>query len=111
LLALGDQPAQRILEIGARIAAQAAIAKKGHLVSAAAQEGVIDASAAEFIDDDRGARAWRRGQKTANQRRLSGAEKAGDNGHRDARAARAFEPPPERAGSAGREDQKSISRM
>jgi hypothetical protein len=32
-------------------------------------------------------------------------------GGQDARAARAFEPPPERAGGAGREDQKSISRM
>src|SRR5271166_496737 len=121
LLALSDQPAQRNLEVGARIAAQAPVPEKGDVVGAATQKSIINPDAAEFVDDDGGARALRRGQEPANQRRLTGAEEAGNYGHRNAGAASMLEPASEQARSAGREeiehfptqslDQKSISRM
>src|SRR5262249_3337776 len=41
------------------------------------------------------------GEKAAHQRGLAGAEEARDHGHRNARAARAFEPAPEPACVAG----------
>ena len=56
---------------------------------------------AELVDDDGGAVAFRRRQEVAHQRGLAGAEEAGDDGHRNARAARALEPAAEQAGGAG----------
>ena len=60
VFALGNKRAQRDLQIGAGIAAQAAVAQQGDLVGAAAQQSIVDADAAEFIDDDSGALPFRR---------------------------------------------------
>src|SRR5262249_44978254 len=71
------------------------------IVARGAHERILDANAAELVDDDRGARAlWGR-EKAAHQRGLAGAEEAGDHGHRNAGAARAFEPAPKPACVAG----------
>ena len=48
-------------------------------------ERVVDADGAELVDDDGGVLAFRRRQEAAHQRGLAGAEKAGDDRHRDAR--------------------------
>ena len=72
---------------------------------------------AEFVDHNRGVGALRRRQEIADQRGLAGAEKAGDDRDRNARAALTPLPPAERADCGGREElrqrfnQKSISRM
>jgi hypothetical protein len=68
---------------------------RSYLIAAAAKKRVIDADVAEFIDDDGRAFTFRRGQKTAQERRLSRAEKAGNDGHRNTRAAGLLEPAPE----------------
>ena len=103
MLAFGHERPQRDLQIGARIAAEAAIAEQRDLVSAGAQQHVVNADAAELVDNDRGARALRCPQEVPNQRRFSGTEKAGDDRHRNARAASMLESASERAGMAGRE--------
>src|ERR1700730_14579599 len=95
MVALRNEWAQRHLQIGARGAAQASVAEKRDLIAAAAKKRVIDADVAEFIDDDGRAFTFRRGQKTAQERRLSRAEKAGNDGHRNTRAAGLLEPAPE----------------
>ena len=98
--ALGHQAAQRHLQVGAGIAAEAAVAEQRDLVGAVADERVVDADGAVLVDHDRGVAALRRRQEAAHQRGLAGAEKAGDDRDRDARPARALEPSPERAGLA-----------
>ena len=55
-------------------------------------------SDAELVDDQRGAFAFRRLQEAPHQRRLPGAEKAGDDRHRQPRSALALLPPAELAG-------------
>src|SRR5262249_11621268 len=104
LRALGDEIAQRVLQVGARVTAQAAVAEQRDIVGRGAHERIVDADAAELVDDDRGARAFRRREKAAHQRGLAGTEKARDHGHRDARAARTLEPAPEPACLAGRKE-------
>ena len=104
-LALGDQAAQRDLQVGAGVAAEAAVAEQRDLVGAVAHQRVVDADAAELVDDDGGAFALRRRQEAAHQRGLAGAEEAGDDRHRNARAARALLPRPN--GPASREGKRS----
>src|SRR4051795_7692207 len=58
---------------------------------------MVDADLAEFVDHDRRVGALGAGQQLADQCRLAGAEKPGDDGHRDASAARPALPPPKRA--------------
>ena len=98
-----DQPPQRVLQIGAGVAAQAAVAEQRHLVAALAQQRVVDALRAELVDDQRGAFAFRRLQEPPHQRRLAGAEKSGDDRHRQPRSALALLPPAELAGAAREE--------
>jgi len=79
--------AQRVLQIGAGVAAQAAIAEQRDIVGRAAHERIVDADAAELVDDDRGARtlggvARKSGAPAVV---LPAAEEAGDHGHRNAR--------------------------
>ena len=97
---LGHEIAQRVLQVGAGVAAEAAVAEQRHLVARAAHQRIVDADAAELVDDDGGAGAFRRRQEATHQRGLAGAEEAGDHGHRNARAAGALEPSPEPAGLA-----------
>ncbi len=96
--ALGHEIAQRDLQVGADVAAQAAVAEQGHLVGRAAHQRVVDTHAAELVDDDGGAFAFGRFEKTPNQRGLARAEEAADDGHRQLGAARALEPAAEPAG-------------
>src|ERR1700722_1696735 len=103
-LAIEHQAAQRRLQIGARNAADAAVAEQHGLVSAVTDQHVVDADGAEFVDDDGGALPFRRGEKTLQQRRLAAAEKSGDDGHRNFGAALALKPAPEQAGFARGEE-------
>src|SRR5260370_31426355 len=100
-LAVRDQAAQRYRKIGTDIAAEAAVAEERNIVAPAAQQRIVDAGRAEFVDDNRRAGALRTPEKMAQQRRLSGAEEP--RHHRDPHpgAAFAFEPAPERAGGGG----------
>ena len=84
-----DQHLHRGDEILGHRAADAAIRQLDHvllgagLVAAAFQDAAIDAEIAEFIDDQRDALAVRVFQQVADQGRLAGAEKAGDDGGGD----------------------------
>ena len=62
-VAFHQHAAQRLLQIAARDAAQAAIAEQHGLVGAGADQRVVDAGSAEFVDDDGGAGAFRRAEK------------------------------------------------
>ena len=106
LRALGHQIAQRHLQVGAGVAAQAAVAEQRHLIARSAHQRVVDADTAELVDDHGGPRALGCSQEAPHQRGLAGAEKAGDDGHRNARAAGTLEPSPERAGIARGEEIK-----
>src|SRR5262249_52523593 len=61
--ALGDEIAQRVLQVGAGVAAQAAVAEQRDIVARGAHERIVDADAAELVDDHRGARALGGGEK------------------------------------------------
>jgi hypothetical protein len=103
------------LKIGARDAADAAVAQKRDLVGRATHQRIVDADRAVFIDDDGSGTAFRRREEAPYQGGLAGPQEARDDRDRQARAARAFLPPPERAEVAGGKQvergQKSISRM
>ena len=72
-------------------AAQAAVGQfddillRAGVVAAAFEDFAVDADIAELVDDDGEAAALRVGDDVADQRRLAGAEKAGDDGAGDAR--------------------------
>ena len=72
-------------------AAQAAVGQLDDIllraggIAAAFEDFAVDADVAELVDDDGEAAALRIGDDVANQRRLAGAEKAGDDGAGDAR--------------------------
>ena len=100
VLAIEHQAAQRRLQIGARDAADAAVAEQHGLLGAVAHQRVVDADGAELVDDDGGALPFRRSQKALQQRGLAAAEESGDDGHRNFGAALALKPAPERAGFA-----------
>jgi hypothetical protein len=74
---------------------------------------MIDSDLAELVDDDGGVGPLGLREQFADQRRLAGAEKAGNDCDRQAGAARAALSPPERARvTAGKwigRNQKSIS--
>ncbi len=75
---LGQQLGERFGEIAAHAAAQTAIAQQHDVFAGAAKNGIVDADIAEFVDDDCAGGALRTVEKTLNQRRLAGAQKAGD---------------------------------
>src|SRR5260370_5369213 len=105
-LAVRDQAAQRYRKIGTDIAAEAAVAEERNIVARAAQQRIVDAGFAEFVDDDRRAGALRTPEKMAHQRGLSGAEEPSHHRDRHPGAAFAFEPAPERAGGRGGDERK-----
>ena len=115
--AVGDQLAQRDLQIRAGVAADAAVAEQRDFVGARAQQRVVDADRAELVDDQCGVAALRRAEEAAHQRRFPRAKEAGDDRHRHPRSALALLPPAEAARSGRREKaedgvaQKSISRQ
>ena len=96
-LALRDESAQRDLKIGARRAAEAAVAEEHRGVGASPHQRVVDADGAELVDDDGCAAPFRGAEKPLKQRCLPGAEKAGEYRHRQARPAGMFLPKAERA--------------
>jgi len=53
------------------------------LVAAAGEDFLVDAEFAELVDDQRDALALRVGEKVTDERRLAGAEEAGDDGDGD----------------------------
>src|SRR5215207_5266606 len=85
-VAVGNEAAQRDLQVRAGGAAEATVAEQHGLVGAVAQQGVVQADGAEFIHDHGGAVALRTLQKSAYQSGLSGAEESGDHDDGDARA-------------------------
>ena len=103
-LAIGNQTMERHLQVRAHVAAQAAIAEQRDVVARIAQQRVVDSGLAEFVDDDGGARPFRRPQEMADQRGFPGAEKSGHDGDRNPRAALALHPASERTGGRGGEE-------
>ena len=85
------------MQVGARRAAQAAVAEQRDFVRGPAHHRVVDADRAEFVDDHGRVAAFERREKAAYQGGLACAQKAGDDCHRDARAARALLPAAEGA--------------
>ncbi len=87
----GQNGVERRHEFVGHRAAQAAIGQFDDVVfwaggvAAAFENFAIDADVAEFVDDDGEAAALRIGEHVADQRRLAGAEKAGDDGAGHAR--------------------------
>jgi len=77
------------LQVGARRAAQAAVAEQRDFVRGPAHHRVVDADRAEFVDDHGRVAAFERREKAAYQGGLACARKAGEDCHREARAARA----------------------
>ena len=67
-------------EVAAHGAADAAVVHLEHFLVRADDELVVDADLAEFVDDDRVALAVRLAQDPVEQRRLAGAEIAGEDG-------------------------------
>ncbi len=105
-LAIRDQAMQRHLKIGAHGAAQAAVAQQRNIVARIAQQRIVDAGFAEFVDDHGRAGALRETEKAAHQRGLSGAEKPRHHRNRHPAAALALEPSPKRAGGRRGEEFK-----
>ena len=64
-LAIEHQPAQRDLQIGAGDAADAAVAEQHGFFGAVAQQRVVDADGAVFVDDHRRALPFRRARESA----------------------------------------------
>ncbi len=58
-LAIEHQTAQRRLQVGARDAADAAVAEQHSLLGAVAHQRVVDADGTELVDDDGGALPFR----------------------------------------------------
>ena len=75
------QPVQDAHEVAAHGAADAAIVHLEHFLVGADDEVVVDADLAEFVDDDGVFLAVIFRQDAVQQRRLSGAEIAGQHGH------------------------------
>ena len=104
-LALDHHAAQRLLQIAARDAAQAAIAEQHGLVGARAHQRVVDAGGAEFVDHHRGALPFRRRRESARSSVVLPAPRkpvttvTGTRG-----AALALEPAPEAPGGRGGEE-------
>ena len=107
-VAFGDEPAQRHLQVAARDAAGAAVAEQHRRLGAVAHQRIVDADRAELVDDDGGAAPLRAREERAHQSGLPGAEEAGDDGDRNAAAARVLHPAPERPGSAGGEEVERV---
>ncbi len=88
--AVGEQSSQGLLQIAANITAQTPIAEQHGRVAARAQQHIVDADLAIFVDDDRGAGTLGLVGQRADQGRLAGAEKTG---HREDREPCSPRPP------------------
>ena len=88
---------QRILQVGAHVAAQASIPQQDGFVRARTQQCVVDTGFAEFVDDHCGVAAFRSVEKMLHQRGLAGAQEPGHDRDRNARTAFMPQPPAETA--------------
>src|SRR5262245_36213468 len=77
------QPADHAYQIAAHGAADAAVVHLEHLLVGADDEVVVDADLPELVDDHRVAFAVMLGEDAVEQRRLAGAEIAGEHGDGD----------------------------
>ncbi len=75
------QPFDDADEVAAHGAADAAVVHLEHFLVGADDEFVVDADFAELVDDDRVALAVRLAEDAVQERRLAGAEIAGEDGH------------------------------
>jgi hypothetical protein len=81
-----EEIAQRLLQVGAHRAADAAVGHQGDVFRSHRHDVVVDADLADFVDHDRCAVHARMAQQFRDERRLAGAEEAGDQ--RDGQLAR-----------------------
>ena len=84
----GKNPEDRIDEIVVDRAADAAVFQLHHVVVGGDDQLAVDAEFAELVDDDGGAQSVLVGENVLHQRGFSAAEKAGDDGHGQARLGR-----------------------
>ena len=80
---IAQQLLQRVDEIAAQRAAQAAALQQHHAVVDRLDQQVVEPDLAELVDDHRGLGERRVAQQTVEQRGLAGAEEAGQHGQRD----------------------------
>ena len=80
-----DQIGQRIDEVAADRAAQASVRELDDAVGRLLDEQVVDGDVAELVDDDGGVGEGRVLQQAVEQRRLAGAEEAGQDRNGDRR--------------------------
>ena len=79
---IAQQGLQRVDQIAAHGAAQAAALQQHHVVADIFHQQVIERDVAEFIDDDGGLAQRLVLEQAVEQRGLAGAEKAGEDGER-----------------------------
>ena len=77
---IAQQRLQRVDQIAAHGAAQAARLQQHHVVADIFHQQVVEADLAEFVDDDGGVGERRLFEQAVEQRGLAGAEKAGEHG-------------------------------
>ena len=85
---VGEQPPQRLLQIGADIAAQAAIAEQHRHIAARPQKRIVDADFAVLVDHDGRVGPFGLIEQRADQGGLPRTQKAGDRDDREPRSAR-----------------------
>ena len=81
--ALREQLAQRLLQVGAHGAAEAAVREERDVLGGRGDESVVDADLAEFVDHHRDPVHARVREEPPDQRRLAAAEETGDDGDRE----------------------------
>ena len=79
---IAQQPLQRLDEVAAQRAAQAARRQQHDVVVDLLDQEMIEADLAELVDDHRGVGERGIAQQAVEQRRLAGAEEAGQDGER-----------------------------
>ena len=82
IVEIAQQPLQRLDEVAAERAAQASGGQQHDIFVDLLDQQVIEADLAELVDDDRGVGERGIAQQAIEQRRLAGAEKAGQHGQR-----------------------------
>ena len=93
---ISEQSPQRLLQIGADVAAQAAIAEQHRHLAARPQKRIVDADFAVLVDHDRRVGPFGLVEQRADQGRLPRTQKAGDRDDRKPRSARSALPPSEK---------------
>ncbi len=87
IVEIAQQVLQRVDEVAAHRAAQAAALQQHHVVVDMLDQQMVEADLAELVDDDGGLGERRVLEQPVEQRGLAGAEEAGEHGQRDGLAA------------------------